>query len=63
MSYKIISLSFFKKGAKKLNKKFPSFQQDLKDFGKELLENSTIGTSLGNDCYKVRLAIKSKGKG
>lgn len=28
-----------------------------------LEENPTQGTPLGNDCYKIRLAIKSKGKG
>ena len=26
-------------------------------------ENPTLGTSLGNDIYKIRLAITSKGKG
>lgn len=33
------------------------------DLEKELLNNPTLGTSLGNDCYKIRLAVKSKGKG
>jgi hypothetical protein len=28
-----------------------------------LEEESTRGTPLGNDCYKIRLVIKSKGKG
>ncbi len=28
-----------------------------------LEEDPTQGTPLGNDCYKIRLAIKSKGKG
>jgi len=28
-----------------------------------LEENPTQGTPLGNDCYKIRVAIKSKGKG
>ncbi len=31
--------------------------------GEELQENPTLGTPLGQDCYKIRLAIKSKGKG
>ncbi len=30
---------------------------------KELLANPQMGTSLGNDCYKIRLAVKNKGKG
>ncbi len=29
----------------------------------DLLENPYEGDSLGNNCYKVRLAITSKGKG
>jgi hypothetical protein len=28
-----------------------------------LTEDPTSGTSLGNNCYKIRLAIKSKGTG
>jgi hypothetical protein len=28
-----------------------------------LEENPVIGTPLGNSCYKIRLAISSKGKG
>ncbi len=31
--------------------------------GEELQKNPTLGTPLGQDCYKIRLAIKSKGKG
>ena len=30
---------------------------------KELHTNPTMGTSIGHSCYKIRLAIKSKGKG
>ncbi|WP_345123346.1 hypothetical protein [Hymenobacter antarcticus] len=29
----------------------------------QLLKNPTIGTALGKSCYKIRLAIGSKGKG
>ena len=28
-----------------------------------LMEEPRLGTSLGNDCYKIRMAITSKGKG
>lgn len=31
--------------------------------GKELIINPTFGTSLGNDVYKIRIAIASKNKG
>ena len=33
------------------------------DLFEELSENPILGTSLGDNCYKVRVAIKSKGKG
>lgn len=29
----------------------------------QLLENPLVGTSIGNDCYKVRISIAAKGKG
>ena len=32
-------------------------------FFKKLAENPTQGTNLGNNCYKIRVAISSKGKG
>ncbi len=44
-------------------KKFPSFKQDLSNLINSLESNPMQGTPIGNDCYKIRLAIKSKGKG
>lgn len=44
-------------------KKIPSIVKDLKIFQTVLLENPTLGESLGNNRYKVRLRIASKGKG
>lgn len=46
-----------------LTKKYRSLKSELENLGKELSENPTSGTPLGNDVYKVRLAISSKGKG
>jgi mRNA-degrading endonuclease RelE of RelBE toxin-antitoxin system len=63
MSYKIALTDNFKKEAKQLSKKYPSLKADLEAFSSELSENPTIGTNLGNNIYKIRLAIKSKGKG
>ena len=63
MNYNV-ELSFnFKKEAKKLIKKFPSLKQELAILFITLERNPTIGTSLGNDIYKIRLAIASKNKG
>ena len=63
MSYKIELSANFKKEAKKLTKKFPSLKQELTVLFTELEKNPTMGTPLGNDIYKIRLAIASKNKG
>jgi len=63
MSYNIIPTDNFNREAKKLAKKHSSIKRDLATLGKELIENPTKGTHLGNNVYKVRMAITSKGKG
>ena len=63
MNYKIELSANFKKEAKKLTKKFPSLKQDLIALFSELEINPKMGTLLGNDIYKIRLAISSKNKG
>ncbi len=63
MSYKVELTSHFKKEAKRLVKKYPSLKAELAILFNELAENPTIGTFLGHDVYKIRLAISSKGKG
>jgi mRNA-degrading endonuclease RelE of RelBE toxin-antitoxin system len=63
MSYNVALTENFKKEAKRLSKKYPSLKKDLDILGVILAENPTTGTHLGNDVYKIRLAIKSKGKG
>lgn len=63
MSYNIEYTSNFSRELKKLAKKFKSIKADFSTLLDELEENPTLGTSIGNDCYKIRLAIKSKGKG
>ena len=63
MSYSIVPTERFFKDAKRLKKKFPSLKEDLSNLEHDLLKNPILGTSIGDDCYKIRLAIKSKGKG
>jgi len=63
MSYNVLPSEKFKKEAKRLVKKFPSLKQELTDLGKVLSSNPESGTPLGNNAYKIRIAIKSKGKG
>jgi mRNA-degrading endonuclease RelE of RelBE toxin-antitoxin system len=55
--------SNFKKEAKPLLKRYISLKSDLANLEKELYSNPTLGTSLGNNTYKIRLKITSKGKG
>jgi mRNA-degrading endonuclease RelE of RelBE toxin-antitoxin system len=63
MSYSIELSANFKKEAKRLNKKYPSLKTELEALFTKLEENPTLGTPLGNDIYKIRLAIASKNKG
>lgn len=63
MSYSIELSANFKKEAKRLTKKYPSLKSELADLFTELEENPKLGTPLGNDIYKIRLAVTSKNKG
>ena len=63
MKYSVIASEKFKKEFKRLSKKYPSLKAELLELNAELEENPTHGTPLGNNTYKTRLAIKSKGKG
>lgn len=63
MNYKIELTDNFKKEAKKLIKKYASLRIEIKELGKVLSTNPTLGTPLGNDVYKIRLSISSKNKG
>lgn len=63
MSYKIELSDNFKKEAKKLTKKYPSLKGELDNLFTELRDNPTLGVSLGNNIYKIRLAVASKNKG
>lgn len=63
MSYKVIPVDKFKKEAKRLVKKYPSLKAELAAIAYSLSEEPTLGTSLGNDTYKIRVSIKSKAKG
>jgi mRNA-degrading endonuclease RelE of RelBE toxin-antitoxin system len=63
MSYSVELSDNFKKEAKRLVKKYRSLKTELAKLFTELEENPTLGTPLGNDIYKIRLAIASKNKG
>ena len=63
MSYNIIAVPTFRKELKQLVKKYHSLKTDLALLFESLEENPIQGTYLGKNCYKIRLAIASKGKG
>lgn len=63
MNCRIIVVENFKREAKRLVKKYASLKDELFQLEKELLQNPRCGTSLGRNIYKIRVAVKSKGKG
>lgn len=63
MSYNVLSIPPFDRQLKRLAKKFPSLKIEYAKLAKDLENNPIKGKPLGNQCYKIRLAISSKGKG
>jgi mRNA-degrading endonuclease RelE of RelBE toxin-antitoxin system len=62
MSYKITPVENFQKEAKRLIRKYPSLKNEIGVLNDILEENPVQGKALGNNCYKIRIAIKSKTK-
>ena len=63
MSYKVITIPRFEKDLKRLVKKYPSLKNEFIALVLSLKKQPEQGTSLGSNCYKIRLSIASKGKG
>ena len=63
MSFEVLTTSEFKRDSKKLLKKYKSLKNEILNLIASLEEEPISGTPLGNDCYKIRSAIASKGKG
>jgi mRNA-degrading endonuclease RelE of RelBE toxin-antitoxin system len=63
MSFEVVHTPDFKRAIKKLHKKYPSLWADLEKLAASLAKEPRKGTPIGQGCYKVRLAISSKGKG
>jgi mRNA-degrading endonuclease RelE of RelBE toxin-antitoxin system len=53
----------FQKQAGKLMKKYASLVEELANLETLLAEKPDYGIPLGKNCFKIRLAVKSKGKG
>ena len=63
MSFNIVPTPPFEKELKHLAKKYPSIKKDMAALVGRLLEEPKTGTPLGNNCYKIRMAITSKKQG
>lgn len=63
MNYKINYTHPFAKELKHLAKKYPSIKVDVSNLMKELQTNPLMGIAIGNNFYKIRMTIQSKGKG
>ncbi len=63
MNYKVDTLATFDRQAKRLAKKYASFKADFQRLVNDIKQQPELGTAIGKNCYKIRLAIKSKGKG
>jgi hypothetical protein len=63
MSFKVVVTDDFKRESKRLVKKYVSLKEEIARLISNLEGDPMQGTPLGRNCYKVRLAITSKGKG
>jgi len=63
MKYKVIPTPEFIKNLKVLNKKYKSIKKDILDLANVLEDNPTLGTSLGNNTFKIRVKNSDLNKG
>ncbi len=63
MNFDVIATGPFERKLKRLVKKHKSLVSDLEILIDQLSENPLLGKPIGKNCYKVRIAISSKGKG
>ncbi len=63
MSFSVETIEPFERSVRKLYRKYPSLKNDLLGLVDSLTSDPLQGTSIGSDFYKIRLSIRSKGKG
>ena len=63
MSFEVRTIAEFERSFKKLLRKYPSLKTDLQKLIVDLEKNPFTGIALGNDFFKIRISITSKGKG
>ena len=63
MSFSVIAIPPFSRQLKRLSNKYPSLKKEISEVFESLAIEPTQGIPIGNNCYKIRIAISSKGKG
>lgn len=63
MSFEIKTSTYFDLKIKKLSKRHKSLKDDLKELRQELTNNPSAGVEIAPYIRKVRMSIKSKGRG
>lgn len=63
MSFEVKTIDNFKRESKRLLKKYPSLRKEIEELGLSLADDPFQGVALRDGFYKIRLGIKSKGKG
>ena len=63
MSYRVFTIPPFDKQLKRLAGKYPSLKKEIAELFHSLETNPEQGQPIGDSCYKIRLAIASKGRG
>ena len=63
MKFEVLTIPQFEKQLKALVKKYPSLKNEYANLIDLLEKDPTQGQNIGNDCYKIRISIKSKQSG
>lgn len=63
MNFEVKATADFLRSAKALSKRYKSLKQDIKEFSESLQSNPFQGDELCPGVRKIRMAIKSKGRG
>lgn len=63
MSYRVETIENFEREARRLTKKYRSLKAEVSELIDNLEENPFLGVAVRDGFYKIRLGIRSKGKG
>ena len=63
MNFEVTASDHFVKNLKRLAKKYASLKGEIAELADNLSKDPNQGTSIGKGCFKIRLSIKSKGRG